>query len=538
MDLVFVRGRVMTLDPARPDAGAVAIRDGRILAVGDDAGVLATVSPGARRIDLAGGMILPGLTDAHGHVMMLGRRLASLDLRGMTSAGAVAAAVRSWASPGGWVTGGGWDQNLWPGRRDPDHRPLTAAAPDRPVYLRRVDGHAGWANLRALEAAGVGRNTPDPDGGRIVRDAAGEPTGLLIDRAMRLIERAEPKPTPAMVAGWIRAALARCAAAGLTGVHDAGVSLRQEETYRALAAEQALPLRVYLMWDGTTADPIEAMIARPAYRDAGGRLTLRAVKLMIDGALGSRGALLFDDYSDAPGERGLLVTPPGELRRRIAAATSRGYQVAIHAIGDRGIALVLDACEAVLPAAAATAVAAAAAAPIEARPRIEHLQCVRASDLARARRLGAVASMQPSHATSDMAWAEERVGRERAAGLYAWRWVLDAGIALAAGSDFPVDPESPLHGLQAAVTRCDPDGRPAGGWRPEQRLALEEAVIAYTRGAAYAAFEEEDGGVIRPGARADLTILEEDLRTIAPERIGAVRVLATLVGGRFAYDGL
>ncbi len=537
MDLVFLHGRVMTLDPSRPDARAVAIRDGRILAVGDDAGVLATVSPGARRIDLAGGMILPGLTDAHGHVMMLGRRLSSLDLRGMTSAEAVAAAVRSWAAPGDWITGGGWDQNLWPGRRDPDHRPLTAAAPGRPVYLRRVDGHAGWANLRALEAAGVGRNTPDPDGGRIVRDAAGEPTGLLIDHAMRLVERAEPGPTPAMVAGWIRAALARCAAAGLTGVHDAGVSQRQEETYRALADEEALPLRVYLMWDGTTPEPIEAMIARPAYRDAGGRLTLRAVKLMIDGALGSRGALLFDDYSDARGERGLVVTPPGELQRRIAAATSRGYQVAIHAIGDRGIALALDACEAVLPAAAAAATAPAAV-PFEARPRIEHLQCVRASDLPRLRRLGAIASMQPSHATSDMAWAEERVGRGRAAGLYAWRWVLDAGIALAAGSDFPVDPESPLQGLQAAVTRSDAAGRPAGGWRPEQRLTLEEALVAYTRGAAYAAFEESDGGVIRPGARADLTILEEDLRTIAPQRIGAVRVLATMVGGRFAYDAL
>jgi predicted amidohydrolase YtcJ len=537
MDLVFLHARAMTLDRSRPDARAVAVRDGRIFAVGDDAEVLATVSPGARRIDLAGGMILPGLTDSHGHVMGLGRRLSSLDLRGMTSAGAVADAVRSRVSTGEWITGGGWDQNLWPGRPDPDHRPLTAAAPDLPVYLRRVDGHAGWANRRALERAGVDRNTPDPAGGRIVRDAAGDPTGLLIDHAMRLVERAEPKPTPAMVAGWIRAALERCAAAGLTGVHDAGVSLRQEEAYRALAGEEALALRVYLMWDGTTPDPIEAMIARPTYRDAGGRLTLRAVKLMIDGALGSRGALLFDDYSDARGERGLLVTPPEEIGHRIAAATARGYQVAIHAIGDRGIALVLDACEAVLPAAGAAA-ASPAAPSFDPRPRIEHLQCVRLSDLPRLRRLGIIASMQPSHATSDMAWAEERVGRRRAAGLYAWRSVLDAGIPLAAGSDFPVDPEAPLAGLQAAVTRSDPAGRPAGGWRPEQRLALEEAVRAYTGGAAYAAFEEGVGGVIRPGARADLTILEEDLRTITPERIGAVRVLATVVGGRFAFSAI
>jgi len=294
-----------------------------------------------------------------------------------------------------------------------------------------------------------------------------------------------------MVAGWIRAALERCAAAGLTGVHDAGVSPRQEEAYRALAGEEALPLRVYLMWDGTTPEPIETMIARPTYRDADGLLTLRAVKLMIDGALGSRGALLFDDYSDARGERGLLVTPSEEIGRRIAAATARGYQVAIHAIGDRGIALVLDACEAAWPDGVAAAAAAGLPGP---RPRIEHLQCVRPSDLPRLSRLGVIASMQPSHATSDMAWAEERVGRRRAAGLYAWRSVLDAGIPLAAGSDFPVDPESPLAGLQAAVTRSDAAGRPAGGWRPEQRLSLEEAVRAYTQGAAYAAFEEGTAG--------------------------------------------
>jgi predicted amidohydrolase YtcJ len=536
MDLVFLHARVMTLDRSRPDARAVAVRDGRILAVGDDAEVVAAVSRGSRRIELAGGMILPGLTDSHGHVMSLGRRLSSLDLRGMTSAEEVAGAVRSRLSPGEWITGGGWDQNLWPGRHDPDHRPLTAAAPDRPVYLRRVDGHAGWVNLRAMEEAGIDRHTPDPAGGRIVRDAAGEPTGLLIDHAMRLVERAEPKPTPVMIASWIRAGLERCAAAGLTSVHDAGVSPRQEEAYRALAGEEALPLRVYLMWDGTTPDPIDAMVSRPTYRDAGGLLTLRAVKLMIDGALGSRGALLFDDYTDSPGERGILVTPPGEIERRIATATARGYQVAIHAIGDRAIALVLDACEAAWPAGGTAATPAAGLPAL--RPRIEHLQCVRRSDLPRLRRLGVVASMQPSHATSDMAWAEERVGRERAAGLYAWRSVLDAGIPLAAGSDFPVDPESPLAGLQAAVTRSDRDGRPAGGWHPEQKLSLEEAVRAYTQGAAYAAFEEGDGGVIRPGARADLTILEDDLRTIPPEQIGAVRVLSTLVGGRFAYDAI
>jgi len=526
----MVGGAVWTFDPARPDATAVAIDGDRIAAVGDDAAIQALAGPRTRRIDLDGALVLPGLVDAHGHVRCLGERLAGLDLRGLASPEEIAARVRARAAgnlpAGAWITGGGWDQNLWPGAAYPGHAPLTAAAPGVPVYLRRVDGHAGWANRAALDAAAITRATADPPGGRIERDRHGEPTGILIDNAMSLVETARPRPTRALLKEWIGVAMRRLAAVGLTGVHDAGVPPEEVAAYRELADEGALPLRVYLMWDGTGPGPIEPLVARDPFVQYRGRLTLRAVKLMVDGAMGSRGAVLFDDYLDAPGQRGLFVTDPGEIGRRATLALRRGYQVAVHAIGDRGVAEVVD-----------TVARALAATPVDdPRPRIEHVQCVRREDLARARRLGAVASMQPTHATSDMRWAEERVGSERGRGLYAWRWAAEAGLPLAAGSDFPVDPEPPLFGLHAAVTRQDRADSPAGGWHPEQRLALDEAVRAYTAGAAYAAFEEKDKGRVTPGAWADLTILAEDLRTIPPRRIHAVAVRGTIVGGRIIHD--
>jgi predicted amidohydrolase YtcJ len=314
--------------------------------------------------------------------------------------------------------------------------------------------------------------------------------------------------------------------AGLTEIHDAGVSPDQVAAYRELADEGALPLRVYLMWDGTTTDPIEPLVAQDPFVNYRGRVTLRAVKLMVDGAMGSRGAVFFEDYADAPGTRGLFVTSPEEVERRTALALSRGYQVCTHAIGDRGIREVLSAYERALRTVPAG----------DRRLRIEHLQAVSPEDVSTLKRLGVIASMQPSHATSDMYWAEERIGASRGRGLYAWRWVLDLGIPIAAGSDFPVDPEQPLVGLHSAVTRQDLKDWPSGGWHPEQRMSLQEALQAYTSGAAYAAFEEKEKGRIAPGAWADLTILAEDLRAIPPERIPAVQVRGTIVGGEIAHD--
>jgi hypothetical protein len=535
-DLVLHGGAVVTLDPERPEARAVAVRGGRIAAAGDDRDILRLASDATRRIDLGGRMVLPGLTDAHGHIRSLGEQLDSLDLRGVDSIEEVArrAAARAAAlGPGEWVTGGGWDQHLWPGERFPDHRPLSRAVPDRPVWLSRIDGHASWANRRAMEAAGIGRATPDPPGGVIRRDARGEPTGIFIDNAQDLIGSVQPKPTRARLKEWITLALGRCAAVGLTAVHDAGVGEEEAAAFRELADEGRLPLRVYLMWSGIggaylsgAATPFERLLAEPPLVDYRDRLTLRAVKLMIDGAMGSRGALFFEDYADDPGNRGLPVMTPEAIEQAAVVALRRGYQVCTHAIGDRGIRLVLDAYERAL----------AQVPPGDHRPRIEHLQCVAREDVPRLKALGVIASMQPSHATSDMYWADERVGPDRGRGLYAWRWVLDAGVRLAAGSDFPVDPERPLVGLHSAVTRQDLKRWPEGGWHPEQRMTLEEAIRAYTAGAAYAAFEEDTRGRIAPGYLADLTVVGRDLRAIPPGEIPDAGVAYTIVGGVVVHE--
>ena len=529
-DLVLTGGRIVTLDPALPEAEALAVRGGLIDAVGRSEEILDRAGPRTRRIDLKGKLVVPGLIDAHGHIGSLGERLASLDLRGIASVQEITRLVAARAAalpPGEWVTGGGWDQNLWPGEKFPDHRPLTAAVPDRPVWLTRVDGHAGWANLKALQAAGITRQTPDPAGGHILKDARGEPTGVLIDNAADLVSRAQPAPTRDRIKSWIGLALRRCAEAGLTEIHDAGVSEEEAAAFRELADHGGLPLRVYLMWSGMGGQPLGRLLATPplvGYKD---RLTLRAVKLMIDGAMGSRGAVFFEDYADDPGNRGLFVMTPEAIEKAATLALEKGYQVCTHAIGDRGIHLTLDAYEKALAALPGAS---------DPRPRIEHLQAVAHEDVPRLKRLGVIASMQPSHATSDMYWAEERIGEERGKGLYAWRWVLDAGVPIAAGSDFPVDPERPLVGLHSAVTRQDLKNWPEGGWHPGQKMTLEEALRAYTAGAAYAAFEETTKGRITPGFWADLTVISRDLRNIPPAEIPDAGIAYTIVGGKVVYD--
>src|SRR5437773_1502789 len=537
-DLVLYHGAVLTLDPARPEAQAVAVRGGTIAAVGSDAEVLALAGPATRRIDLGGRLVLPGLVDAHGHIQALGDDMASVDVHGAASVEEIArrAAARAGERPpGAWVSGDGWDQNLWPGRAFPDHRPLTRAVPDHPVWLDRIDGHAGWANLKAMQAARVTRRTPDPPGGRIVRDAHGDPTGIFIDNAQDLITAARPRPTRDQIKESIRRSLARCAEAGLTEVHDAGVGDEEVAAYRELADAGQLPLRVYLMWNGigpavaqaaSAGKPLEALLETPPlinYRD---RLTLRAVKLMIDGAMGSRGAVFFEDYADDRGNKGLFVTAPEDVEKRTELALRKGYQVCTHAIGDRGIHLTLEAYRKAL----------AAVPTRDPRLRIEHLQCVAAADVPILKELGVIASMQPSHATSDMYWADDRVGPQRGKGLYAWRWVLDAGIPLAAGSDFPVDPEKPLIGIHSGVTRQDLKNWPEGGWHAEQKMTLDEVLRAYTAGAAYAAFEENQKGRIAPGFWADLTVTARDLRAIPAAEIVGAGIAYTIVGGTVVYE--
>lgn len=503
--------------------------DGRIVAIGTNAQLRAQY-PDAEEIDAGGAAVLPGLVDAHGHVLGLGLSLLNADLRGTTSKAQVIERLRAHAAklpPGAWLIGRGWDQNDWPEKAFPTAADLDAAFPDRPAYLRRIDGHAAWANSAALKHAARDLSGDwQPDGGRIER-IDGKPAGVLVDAAMDLLDGALPKPDAALKRRAYKLAFDTLLANGLTGVHDAGVSRDDLAVLRELADAGELPLRIYAMADGDSA-ALDDLCRDGRYAHAGGRLQMRAVKLYIDGALGSRGAALKADYSDDPGNRGLLVTAPDEFRRIVAKAQRCGVQVATHAIGDRGTRLVLDTYAEVLGDAAQG----------DHRWRIEHAQIVDVADIPRFAELRLIASMQPTHATSDMPWAQARVGAKRLAGAYAWRRFIDAKVALALGSDFPVEQVSPLLGLYAAVTRQDLDGKPAKGWLPAQRLSLAEAVRGFSAGAAFAEFADTDRGSIAVGKKADFSILHADPYVVGAKGIPVSRIVATLVDGTVVFGSL
>ncbi|MGN6103933.1 MAG: amidohydrolase [Kofleriaceae bacterium] len=521
--LVLVGGDVRTMDPAHPEATAVAIAGDRIVAVGSDAEIRPLATARTRVVELAGRSVAPGLIDAHCHLYGLGTDLERVSVRGFASEDeatrAIAEAART-RPAGEWLRGSGWDQNRWPGAQFPSKASLDAVVSDRPVVLTRIDGHAIWVNSRALAAANITAATRDPAGGKIVRDASGAPTGVLVDNAIELVEAAAPAASREVRERRIRAASARAVAAGLTGVHEMGIDDETAAVYRDLASRGELPLRVYAYLSG---DPGRLDRVRTAPEAPVGRFALRGVKFFADGALGSRGARLREPYDDEPTNRGLWVTEPEQLAAAIDAATSGGWQVAVHAIGDAAISTVIDAY-----------LVARNKYQGDHRPRIEHLQVVSLDDWPRLVEARAIASMQPTHATSDMPWAEARVGGGRIKGAYAWRTALDKGIPLAAGSDFPVEEVSPLLGIYAAVTRTDQSGQPPGGWYPRQRMTLEEAIAGFTRGAAYAEFAEASRGMIAPGRTADLTVFAGKLA--ADRSLLELGVAMTIVDGAAAYE--
>jgi predicted amidohydrolase YtcJ len=529
-DLVLLHGDVHTLTLGAPRVSAVAIAGGTIVRIGDDHAVEGDIGPATRVIDLHGRSVTPGLVDAHCHLAELGADLEAVSVRGRASAEDVARVVAAAATTRPateWLQGRGWDQNRWPGQQFPTRATLDAVVHDRPVLLERVDGHAVWVNGAALAAAGVTARTPDPAGGKILRDGHGEPTGVFIDNAIDLITRAVPKASAAARERRILAAAQAVAALGLTGIHEMGVPDETVAVYRDLARRGRLPLRVYAFLTGDPATA-EALRTRAPDRADGRLFTLRGVKFFADGALGSRGARLREDYLDDAGNRGLWVTEPAALTRAVDAAIAGGWQVAVHAIGDAGVGAVLDAY-------AAAERAHPAATPGARRLRVEHVQVISAADVTRMADLHVVASMQPTHATSDMPWAEARLGAARIRGAYAWRTMLDHHIPLAFGSDFPVEAPSPLLGLYAAVTRQDADGQPAGGWYPAERLTLDEALAAFTTGAAFAA--GEDPAARRPralGARADRTVYDRALT--ADRGLLDTRVDLTIVDGQIRFD--
>jgi hypothetical protein len=547
-DLVLTNGIIHTVDPEAPLAQAMAVLDGEIRAVGTAEHVDAWRGPDTTVIDLEGRAVIPGLIDAHAHVFNLGKFLRTLDLVGTVSVQEIATRVGEAAAErpaGEWILGRGWDQNDWAVKEFPTTAALESAAPDHAVWLTRVDGHAGWANRRAMELAGITAATLDPDGGRIVRDEAGNPTGIFIDNAEELIEAAVPEPGPEELAARLAAAQERMVSVGLTGAHDMGTELEEVALFREWAAAGRLVPRIVFYLDSSDTTLMGALDSIAAAGDAqpNDRYFISGVKFYGDGALGSRGAALLEPYRDDAGNVGLLVTPPEKLQAQATRALSLGLQPAIHAIGDRGNRVALEAI-----AAAEESVAMGSGNGITSgsttdlsvwrggAPRIEHAQVVALDDIPRFAELGVIASVQPTHATSDMYWAEDRVGPERIQGAYAWRKMLEAGVPLACGSDFPVENPDPFHGLHAAITRQDQEGWPRGGWRPEDRLTREEALACFTVWAADAAGMADDIGSLEVGKRADFLILDRDIMNIPAEEIWATRVLRTVIDGETVYE--
>jgi predicted amidohydrolase YtcJ len=528
--LIIHNGPIYTADAVHPTAEAVAVRDGRIVRVGSDADVMRLKGIQTEILDLQGATLVPGLQDAHGHVLGLGTSLTTLDLRDTPTPTRIAELVaeRAKTVPAGkWILGRGWDQNDWPEKAWPSREILDRAAPNHPVLLERIDGHASWANSRALQAAGIDATTPDPPGGRLIRDHANMPTGIVVDTAQQLVERHVTEPSAAELEARVLAADRAMSSVGLTMVHDAGTSSATIAVYRRLAAEGRLNTRLYVMIDSSPATTDEWFRRGPLVDDDY-RLTVRAVKMLADGALGSRGAAMLEPYEDEPGNRGLLVTPPERLATIAREAARAGFQPAIHAIGDAANRRVLDIYETVereVPGARTL------------RPRIEHAQILDALDIPRFASLGVIASIQPTHCTSDMPWAPARIGAARVAeGAYVWQKLRHSGARLAAGSDFPVERPDPLLGFYAAVTRQTVQGEPPGGWAPAERLSRDEALHAFTADAAYAAHAEQDLGSIEAGKLADFVMVSRDIMRAPPADILRTAVLRTIVAGRTVYS--
>ena len=531
---LIVTGTVVTLDPAKPRAEAVAVRDGRIVFVGSAADALTQRGPDTVLHELpAGAAIYPGFTDAHMHLAGVGARELTLNLEGLTSKDAflakVAAAVAQ-AGDGEWILGRGWIETHWSPPEFPTRADLDRVAPKHPVWLTRADGHASVANSVALARAGVTRATLAPAGGAILKGRDGEPNGMLIDNAQALVTKLVPADGGVEPVRALELAIAREAALGWTGVQDAGVDAATVERLRALCRDGKLSIRWYGALDAPSADAEALLTHGPQAPECDGRITLRALKFYMDGAVGSRGAALLAPYTDAAGNTGLLRNEPQVLAEWYARALRAGLQVETHAIGDRGNRIVLDLYQQVF--AAVAPVERKVAAP---RWRIEHAQLLDATDLPRFAALGVIPSMQPSHAISDLFFAPRRLGLERLAGAYAWRRLIDSGVPVPAGSDAPVEQGDPRIEFYAAVARRSLDGQQLEGWHPELAMTRDEALKSLTLWPAFAAFEEAERGSIELGKRADLTVFDRDLLTVPEAEILSAKPLLTVVGGEIVH---
>ena len=528
-DLIVTNARVYTADDARPLVEAFAVRDGRIAFVGSQREAAVLRGPNTRVVDAGGRTVIPGMVDAHAHFSGLAQTLRSVDLTGTNSLAEVIARVvaKSTSVPKGtWITGRGWDQNDWGVTDFPTHEALTAALPDHPVLLERVDGHAMYANMAAMKVAGVTAASKAPVGGQIIKDAKGNPTGVFVDNASNVLEEKVPAPTAAEYKSALKEAIALMHSWGLTGMHDAGASRMAIDTYEELAKAKELNLRLYVMIsdDKAALDHYFAKGPQSALYD--GQLWVRAVKLYADGAMGSRGAALLEPYSDDPNNSGLLKSTQEHIREVAERGLKAGFQINSHAIGDRGNRVVLDAYEQALKTVPTA----------DHRFRVEHAQILHYDDIPRFAQLGVIPSMQASHQTSDMYWIGKRLGPTRLYGAYAWQSLLQTGVVIPNGSDFPVEQVNPLISFHAAIARQDERNWPAGGWFPEQKMSRDDALRSMTIWPAYTGFQEASMGSLTAGKFADFVILDTDIMRVPAEMVMKTRVLSTWVGGKAVFE--
>jgi predicted amidohydrolase YtcJ len=526
--LLLLNGRVWTGDPAHPAAEAIAIEGSCVAAVGTTAEIRNLAGKG-QAIDLGGAFVVPGFIDSHVHFLDGGFRLASVQLRSAGTRDELVSRIKAFAATapaGTWITGGDWDHTLWGGEL-PRRDWIDAVTPNHPVWVNRLDGHMALANTAALKAVGVADDVKDVSGGEIVRDASGRPTGLLKDNAMSLVEAKVPAPSTQMEDRALEAAMRYVAAQGVTSVHNMGTWAELGVFARA-ASRHALKTRIYAAVPlSTWARLCDAVESRRFGGDGHGDDWLRvgALKGFMDGSLGSHTAAFEQPFTDAPADRGLFVNKPEDMYAWTSAADKARLHVLIHAIGDRAISTVLGIFERVERENG----------PRDRRFRIEHAQHLAPADIPRFGALGVIASMQPYHAIDDGRWADRVIGAERSRTTYAFRSLLDAGARLAFGSDWYVAPPTPIEGIYAALTRRTLDGKHPDGWIPEQKIAVEDALGAYTTGGAYASFEERQKGTIAPGMLADITVIDRDLRTIPPAEIRSARIVRTIIGGETIF---
>jgi predicted amidohydrolase YtcJ len=529
-DRIFTNGHIITMNEDMPEAEAFAVDEGFITAVGTNAEMRGAY-PLAEEVDLGGKDVMPGIIESHGHMLNLGRIKRRVDLQGVDDPQEVVQKLRervAETAPGEWVDGWGWDDGAWKEQMTAISHELSKVSPDNPVWFAGLHGYNGWANAKALEMANITKDTPDPEGGKIYKDPeTGEPTGILAIAAQGMATRLMPALKVEQREKAFEIAGEELLKNGLTSVHDARITKMDLDALRSLKVKQKLKVRYYVMLDCTDGELIEPYLQNGPEIDPDNWLTIRCIKIFQDGSLGTRSALMFEPYSDAPDVLGVSTTSQEEIERLTTRSLQAGLQVATHAIGDRSNRITLDAYEAAIRAVPDAK---------DNRLRIEHAQVVALEDISRFKKLDIVTSMQPPHATSDMPWAEDRVGPERIKGAYAWRSFLDAGVRVPLNSDFPGETLNPFYGMYAAETRQTPEGKPEGGWYPEQCLTRKEVLYAYTVESAYSGFEEQIKGQIAPGMLADFIVLSDNILTIPSKALLSLKVERTYVGGQLVYS--